>query len=84
MKPDGAGPLTGLRAVAAGAAMYGAGFAAFKSRHFLRERIAPRSGDDRTEAAPRDEFAGKGRRGSRPSLDLPPQRWARVPVSRRA
>jgi len=84
-------PLTGARAVATGAALYSAGFAAFKGRRFLRAQLAATSEDDQGGDELRDEQAPLSERprrraarkkGAPPSLDLPRQRWPRVPVGR--
>jgi len=113
--------LTGVRAVATGAAIYTAGLAAFKGRRFVREQISPRLEDDQAEELLRDESATEERgepeneaydfsegvegeeepesredeyervaegrgdhagEGPPPSLELPRQRWARIPVGR--
>jgi hypothetical protein len=53
--------LTGVRAVAAGAAIYGAGFAAFKGRCFLRKQLSRTWEDDQAEDEPRGEAATEAR-----------------------
>lgn len=108
--------LTGVRAVLTGAALYTAGFAAFKGRRFLRERQSPGLEHDRAEEEPvpseeEEELETEGRaedagqpddepgsktptplpkrkpmlraarkKGAQPSLELPRQRWTRIPV----
>jgi hypothetical protein len=49
--------LTGVRAVAGGAAIYTAGFAAYKGRRFLRNQLSR----DQAETEPRDEAATEAR-----------------------
>ena len=54
---SGARGLTGVRAVAAGAALYGAGFAAFKGRRLVRNQLSRTREDDQAEGEPREEAA---------------------------
>ena len=67
-----------VRAVAAGVVLYTAGHVAFK-RLFEPEAVE----ENEPEAAPRRPQRGPGEKGARPSLELPQQRWPRLPASRR-
>jgi len=83
-KPKDKPALTGIRAVAAGAVLYTAGWVAIKGRGVLRPDAGSRQDDDAGElssaaATPRKPVRRAARmNGPQPSLNLPQQRWPRM------
>jgi hypothetical protein len=77
-----AGPrLTGVRAVAAGAFLYTAGWAMFTGRRFLGEQLSSNQADDDKRGD--DDEPEAGGDDSQPSLELPQQRWPRMAAGTR-